>query len=72
MGKIKAIEQQGVVIEHCGNTNFKVQLDINDAIVQGTISGKMRMNYIKITVGDAVMVELSPYDLTKCRITRRL
>ena len=67
------IEQDGTVIENCGNTNFKVQLDINpDMVVKGTISGKMRMHYIKIGVGDRVKVEITPYDLERCRITRRL
>ena len=68
-----AIEQRGVIVENCGNTNFKIQLDINpDIIVNGTISGKMRMHYIKVNVGDSVIVEMSPYDLTHCRITKRL
>ena len=67
------IEQRGVIVENCGNTNFKIQLDINpDIIVNGTISGKMRMHYIKVNVGDSVIVEMSPYDLTHCRITKRL
>ena len=72
MAKEKCIEQTGVVIEHSGNTMFKVQLDCNDMVVTGTISGKMRKNYIRVMVGDRVMVEMSPYDLTKCRISRRL
>ena len=68
-----AIVQEGVIVENCGNTQFKVALDINpDITVYGTISGKMRMHYIKVGVGDSVQVEMSPYDLTKCRITRRL
>ena len=69
----KFIEQDGVIIENCGNTNFKIQLDVNeDLIVQGTISGKMRMHYIKVGVGDRVRIEMSPYDLSKCRIVKRL
>jgi translation initiation factor IF-1 len=68
----KFIEQDGTVVENCGNTNFKIQLDINDLIVNGTISGKMRTHYIKVGVGDRVKVELTPYDLTKCRIVKRL
>ena len=60
-----AIEQRGVIVENCGNTNFRIQLDINpDIIVNGTISGKMRMHYIKVNVGDSVIVEMSPYELT--------
>lgn len=67
------IEQTGVIVENCGNTLFKVKLDINeDIIVKGTISGKMRMNYIKVNVGDKVEVEMSPYDVTNCRIVKRL
>ena len=68
-----AIEQEGTIVENLGNTNFKIQLDINpDITVTGTISGKMRMHYIKVNVGDRVRIEMSPYDLTKCRIVRRL
>lgn len=68
-----AIEQRGVIVENCGNTNFKIQLDVNpDIVVKGTISGKMRMHYIKVNVGDSVIVEMSPYDLSHCRITKRL
>ena len=67
------LEYDGTIIENFGNTNFKVQLDINeDMHVTGTISGKMRMHYITVGVGDRVHVEMSPYDLTKCRITKRL
>lgn len=72
MPKEQIIKQTGVVIEHSGNTMFKVQLDINDIVVTGTISGKMRKNYIRVMVGDRVEVEISPYDLTKCRISKRL
>ena len=68
-----AIEQRGVIVENCANTNLRIRLDINqDIIVNGTISGKMRMHYIKVNVGDSVIVEMSPYDLTHCRITKRL
>ena len=68
-----AIEQKGTIVENCGNTNFKIQLDVNpDIVVKGTISGKMRMHYIKVNVGDSVIVEMSPYDLSHCRITKRL
>lgn len=73
MSKNSVIEQTGVVVENCGNTMFKVELDINpDIVVKGTISGKMRINYIKVNVGDKVAVEMSPYDTTRCRIVKRL
>lgn len=71
--KSDTIEQTGVIVENCGNTNFKVMLDINqDMILKATISGKMRMHYIKVNVGDEVLVEISPYDLQQCRIVKRL
>lgn len=60
----------GVIIETLPNAMFKVKLD-NGHEILAHISGKMRMNYIKILVGDKVTVELSPYDLTKGRITYR-
>ncbi len=73
MGKKDFIEQNGVIVENCGNTMFKVQLDINpDMVVKGTISGKMRIHYIKVNVGDKVLVEMSIYDPTHCRIVKRL
>ena len=66
------LEYDGTIVENMGNTNFKVQLDINeDLVLVGTISGKMRMHYIKILAGDRVKVEMSPYDLTKGRISFR-
>mgnify|MGYP001456213348 FL=1 len=64
------IEMQGKVIEVLPNTVFKVQLE-NDHIITAHISGKMRKNYIRIMNGDSVTVELSPYDLSKGRITFR-
>ena len=64
------IEMQGTVIEVLPNTVFRVKLE-NDHIVTGHISGKMRKNYIRILNGDKVTVELSPYDLSKGRITFR-
>lgn len=71
--KKDVIEQTGTIIENLGNTNFKVELDTNpDITVIGTISGKMRMNYIRVMTGDKVVVEMSPYDLTRCRIVSRL
>ncbi len=60
----------GVITETLPNAMFKVKLD-NGHEILAHISGKMRMNYIKILVGDRVTVELSPYDLTKGRITYR-
>lgn len=64
------IEFEGVVIEALPNANFKVKLP-NGHIVTAHISGKLRMNYIKILPGDRVTIEVSVYDLTKGRITWR-
>jgi len=64
------IEMQGKVIEVLPNTVFRVQLE-NDHVITAHISGKMRKNYIRIMNGDSVTVELSPYDLSKGRITFR-
>ncbi len=68
--KEDAIELEGEVVEALPNTMFRVKLD-NDHEVLAHISGKMRMNYIRILPGDKVKVELSPYDLTRGRITYR-
>ncbi|MGE0383559.1 MAG: translation initiation factor IF-1 [Gammaproteobacteria bacterium] len=70
MAKEDHIEMQGKVVETLPNTMFRVQLD-NGHIVTAHISGKMRKNYIRILTGDTVTVELTPYDLTKGRITFR-
>ncbi|MCI5839943.1 MAG: translation initiation factor IF-1 [Peptoniphilaceae bacterium] len=70
MSKNDAIEVQGEVIDAMPNANFKVKLD-NGAVINARISGKLRMNYIRILPGDKVTVELSPYDLTQGRITWR-
>lgn len=70
MAKQPAIEQDGIVIEALGNAMFRVQLE-NGHIITAHISGKMRMNYIKILPGDKVRLEISPYDLTKGRIKFR-
>ena len=70
MAKEDVIEIEGTVIEALPNTNFKVQLE-NGHEVLAHISGKLRMNYIKILPGDKVKLELSPYDLTRGRITWR-
>lgn len=68
--KEDAIELEGEVVEALPNTMFRVRLD-NDYEVLAHISGKMRMNYIRILPGDKVKVELSPYDLGRGRITYR-
>ena len=64
MAKEDVIEVEGVVVETLPNTTFKVELE-NGHQILGHISGKLRMNYIKILPGDKVKVELSPYDLTR-------
>lgn len=64
------IEVNGTVIEALSNANFKVELD-NGMQIVCHLSGKMRMNYIKVLPGDSVCVEMSPYDLTKGRISKR-
>ena len=68
--KEDVIEVEGTVVEALPNTNFKVELE-NGHQILAHISGKLRMNYIKILPGDKVKVELSPYDLTRGRITWR-
>ena len=70
MAKQASIEQDGTVTESLGNAMFRVQLE-SGHIITAHISGKMRMNYIKILPGDRVKLEISPYDLTKGRITFR-
>ncbi|NLD17390.1 MAG: translation initiation factor IF-1 [Tissierellia bacterium] len=70
MSKEDIIEVQGVVKESLPNTQFKVELE-NGHEILAHISGKLRMNYIKILPGDTVTVEMSPYDLTIGRITWR-
>lgn len=64
------IEVKGTVVEALSNANFKVELD-NGIQIICHLSGKMRMNYIKVLPGDLVAVEMSPYDLTKGRISKR-
>ncbi len=66
----KGILVEGTVMESLPNACFKVKLD-NGHVILGHISGKMRLNYIRILPGDRVTVELSPYDLTKGRIIYR-
>ena len=70
MPKQSAIEQEGVIVETLPNAMFKVELE-NGHVIIAHISGMMRMNYIKILPGDRVKVEMSPYDLTKGRISFR-
>ena len=70
MSKEDVIEVEGVVSEALPNTTFKVKLE-NGHEILAHISGKLRMNYIKILPGDKVKLELSPYDLTRGRITWR-
>lgn len=70
MAKEGAIELEGTVVEALPNAMFRVELE-NGHKVLATISGKMRMHYIRILPGDTVIVELSPYDLTRGRITYR-
>lgn len=71
MPKEDAIEVEGTVVEPLPNAMFRVELD-NGHRVLAHISGKMRMHYIRILSGDRVKVELSPYDLTRGRITYRI
>ncbi len=70
MGKEDTIEMQGDVLENLPNATFRVKLE-NGHIVLGHISGKMRKHYIRILPGDKVTVELTPYDLSRARITFR-
>ena len=70
MSKEETIKLQGEIIETLPNATFKVRLE-NGHVVLGYISGKMRMNYIRILPGDKVTVDMTPYDLSKGRITFR-
>ncbi|MBL7963938.1 MAG: translation initiation factor IF-1 [Flavobacteriales bacterium] len=70
MSKSGNIEQDGVIKEALSNAMFRVELE-NGHVITAHISGKMRMNYIRILPGDKVKVEMSPYDLTKGRISFR-
>ena len=70
MAKEDVIEMEGTIIDTLPNTMFRVELE-NGHVVTAHISGKMRKNYIRILTGDKVKVELTPYDLTKGRITYR-
>jgi len=70
MAKQASIELDGTILEALSNARFKVELENGHTII-AHISGKMRMYYIKILPGDKVKLEMSPYDLTKGRITYR-
>ncbi len=70
MAKEDNIEVQGTIIETLPNATFRVELE-NGQVILAYVSGKMRMHFIKILPGDKVTVELSPYDLSKGRITYR-
>jgi translation initiation factor IF-1 len=70
MTKQQSIEQDGTITEALSNAMFRVELE-NGHMVTAHISGKMRMNYIKLLPGDRVKLELSPYDLSKGRIIMR-
>ena len=70
MAKQKHIEQDGVIVEALPNAMFRVELE-NGHVLIAHISGKMRMHFIKLLPGDKVRLELSPYDLSKGRITFR-
>ena len=70
MAKQASIQLDGTVVESLGHAMFRVELENGHQII-AHISGKMRMHYIKILPGDKVQIEMSPYDLTKGRITYR-
>lgn len=70
MAKQTSIEQDGVILEALSNAMFRVELSNKHEVI-AHISGKMRMNYIKILPGDRVKLEMSPYDLSKARIVYR-
>lgn len=70
MAKEESIEMSGTVIDSLPNTTFRVKLE-NGHVINAHISGRMRKNYIRILTGDKVMVELTPYDLTRGRIIYR-
>lgn len=71
MAKADYIKQQGIVLETLPNALFRVKLE-NEHVILAHLSGKMRINFIKIIAGDRVELEMSPYDLSKGRICKRL
>jgi translation initiation factor IF-1 len=70
LSKEDLIEVEGIVLEALPNANFRVELP-NKHVILAHVSGKLRMNYIRIVPGDKVKIEMSPYDLTRGRITWR-
>ena len=72
MAKQKPIVLEGEVVEGLPNVMFRVRLDVTDAIILCQSCGNMRRNYIKVILGDRVRVEMSPYDMTRGRISARL
>lgn len=74
MSKQNVITQEGVITEALGNSMFRVEIQFGDAahIVIATISGKIRQNNIRLLVGDKVMCEFSPYDMSRARISYRM
>jgi translation initiation factor IF-1 len=70
MAKQESIQVEGIIVETLPNAAFKVKLE-NDHVILAHISGKMRMHYIRILPGDKVLLELSPYDLSRGRIVYR-
>ena len=71
MARQSSIEQDGIIKEALSNAMFRVELE-NGHVITAHISGKMRLHYIKLLPGDKVKLEMSPYDLTKARITFRM
>ncbi|OIO37843.1 MAG: translation initiation factor IF-1 [Candidatus Omnitrophica bacterium CG1_02_46_14] len=71
MAKEEAVQVEGTVVESLPNAMFRIELQ-NQHLVMAHVSGKMRMNFIRILPGDKVMLELSPYDLTRGRIIYRV
>ena len=71
MAKDDVIQMQGEVVENLPNATFRVKLIANDHIIIAHTAGKMRKNRIRVLTGDKVMIEMTPYDLTKGRITYR-
>ncbi len=71
MSKEDLIEVEGIVLEALPNAMFRVELIPNKHVILAHVSGKLRMNYIRIVPGDKVKLEMSPYDLSKGRITWR-
>jgi translation initiation factor IF-1 len=71
VAKEETINMEGVVEEIMPAAMFRIKLDVNNSVVLGYLSGRMRTNNIKVLLGDRVEMEFSPYDLTRGRITRR-